>query len=90
MRIHHIFKDIELENLNSIETIFFRFTKVQYFVYASTFLSWRIRHFKKIILEGRGFRGGSDEKMRRMWLGLEIVVGGLPPLGIYYLSNKQF
>ena len=42
--------------------------------------SWRIRHFKKIILEGRGFRGGSDEKMRRMWLRLEIVVAGLPPL----------
>ena len=27
----------------------------------------------------RGFRGGSDEKMRRMWLGREIVVAGLPP-----------
>ena len=25
-------------------------------------------------------RGGLDEKMRRMWLGLEIVVVGLPPL----------
>ena len=36
--------------------------------------------FKKVILEGRGFRGGLDEKMRRMWLGLVIVVGGLPPL----------
>ena len=23
---------------------------------------------------------GSDEKMRRMWLGREIVVAGLPPL----------
>ena len=33
-----------------------------------------------MILEGRGFRGGSDEKMLRMWLGLEIVVAGLPPL----------
>ena len=31
----NIFKDIELENLNSIN-IFFRFTKVQYFVYALT------------------------------------------------------
>ena len=29
---------------------------------------------KKIILEGRGFRGGSDENMRRMWLGLDIFV----------------
>ena len=31
-------------------------------------------------MEGRGFRGGSDEKMRRMWLGREIVVAGLSPL----------
>ena len=36
--------------------------------------------FKHIIIEGREFRGGSDEKMRRMWLGVEIVVAGLPPL----------
>ena len=35
---------------------------------------------KKIILKGRGFRGGSDEKMRRMWFGLGIDVVGLPPL----------
>ena len=33
-----------------------------------------------MILKGRGFRGGSDEKMRRMWFGLEIDVVGLPPL----------
>ena len=38
------------------------------------------RPFNIIYIEGRGFRGGSDEKMRRMWLGLEIVVAGLPPL----------
>ena len=31
-------------------------------------------------LNGRGFRGGSEEKMRRMWLEREIVVAGLPPL----------
>jgi len=31
-------------------------------------------------LKGRGFRGGSDEKLRRMWLEREIVVVGLPPL----------
>jgi len=31
-------------------------------------------------MEGRGFRGGLDEKMRRMWFGIEIVVAGLPPL----------
>jgi len=35
---------------------------------------------EKIILKGRGFRGGSDEKMMRMWLGREIVVVDLPPL----------
>ena len=33
------------------------------------------------MIEGRRFRGGSDEKMRRMWLGREVVVTGLPPLG---------
>ena len=38
--------------------------------------NWKLH----IIIEGRGFRGGSDEKMRRMWLGLEIDVVGLPPL----------
>ena len=36
--------------------------------------------FKHKIIEGKEFRGGSDEKMRRMWLGREIVVAGLPPL----------
>ena len=34
---------------------------------------------KKNILKGREFRGGSDSKMRRMWLGWEIVVD-LPSL----------
>ena len=38
------------------------------------------RTLKKIILKGRGFRCGSDEKMMRMWFGLEIDVVGLPPL----------
>ena len=37
-------------------------------------------HLKRIILKGRGFRCGSDEKMMRMWFGLEIDVVGLPPL----------
>ena len=71
----NIFKDIKLENFNSFET-FFRFKKILYFIYAITWpdslkivLSGRIRHFKKITLKGRGFRGGSDEKMSRMWLG---------------------
>ena len=42
---------------------------------------------KKIILKGQEFRGGSDEKMWRMWLGREIVVAGLPPLPVH-LINK--
>ena len=82
----NIFKDIKLKVFNSIET-FFRFTKIWYFIYALTWpdslkivLSGRIRHLKKIILKGRGFRGGSDEKMRRMWLGREIVVVSHPAL----------
>ena len=33
-------------------------------------------------MKGRGFLGGSDEKIRRMWLGRKIVVDGLPPLKI--------
>ena len=32
-----------------------------------------------MVLEGLGFRGGSVEKMRRIWLGLNTVVAGLPP-----------
>ena len=42
--------------------------------------------FKHELIEGRGFRGGSNEQMRRMWLGRKIVVAGLPPL-IEYLSG---
>ena len=60
--------------------------KIQYFIYAlrspdfqKIFLFARIGHLKKIIFKGRGFRCGSDEKMRRMWLGLGIVVVALPP-----------
>ena len=55
----------------------------------NSFILEGYRHFKKIILEGRGFRGGSDEKMRRMWLGLEIVVAGLTPLGYVYLFHSS-
>jgi len=39
-----------------------------------------LKTFQHIINEGRGFRGGSDEKMRRMWLGREVVAAGLPAL----------
>ena len=42
-------------------------------------LTWPDWTQKKIFLNGRGFRGGLDEKMRRTWLGLGIVVVGLPP-----------
>ena len=41
------------------------------------------RTLKKIILKGLGFRCGSDEKMMRMWFGLEIDVVGLPPLVVH-------
>ena len=61
--------------------------KILYFIYALTspyFLKnvfilkdWTL---KKIILKGRGFRGGSDEEMGRMWFGQGIDVVGLPPL----------
>ena len=40
----------------------------------------KIFFYLKHIIKGLGFRGGSDEKIRRMWLGLEIVVADLPPL----------
>ena len=42
------------------------------------YLFSRIGHLKKIIMKGRGFRCGSEEKMMRMWFGLEIDVVGLP------------
>ena len=48
----------------------------------------RIRHLKKKVFRGREFRGGSDEKMRKMWLGRDIVVVNLPPLVQYH--NKSF
>ena len=48
--------------------------------FQNIFLFARIGHLKKIIFKGRGFWCGSDEKMRSMWLGLGIVVVGLPSL----------
>ena len=45
----------------------------------------KLETLKHIIIEGPGFRGSSDEKMRRLWLGREIVLVGLPPL---HDSNK--
>ena len=82
----NFFKDIKLENLNSIETLFSIYKHLIFHLcpYKARFfkivLSWRMRHNRKLILKGRGFQGGSDEKMRRLWLGGEIVVVGLPPL----------
>ena len=54
------------------------------------YLFSRFGHLKKIILKGRGFRCGSDEKMMRMWFGLEIDVVGLPPLVKVYSEFKTF
>ena len=82
----NIFKVIKLENFNSIETFFSIYKNSIFHLCPNVanslkiVLSGRIRHLKKIILKERGFRGGSDEKMRRKWLGREIVVAGLPPL----------
>ena len=41
-----------------------------------------------MVLEGLGFRGGSVEKMRRIWLGLNTVVAGLPTLVEVKWLNK--
>ena len=76
----NIFKDIKLEIFTAIETFFSVYKNVIFNSCPNVVLSGRIRHFKKIILKGRGFRGGSDQKIRRMWLGREIVMVGLPPL----------
>ena len=54
------------------------------------YLFSRIGHFKKIILKGRGFRCGSDEKMMKMWFGLEIDVVGLPLLVMPGLTTNSF
>ena len=69
------------------------FGKIQHFIYVLTlpdfqkiFLFARIRHLKKIIFEGRGFR---YEKMRRMRLGLGVVVVGLPPLSEYITEKPD-
>ena len=39
--------------------------------FLKTDLSIRIGLFKQIVMEGREFRGSSDDKMRRLWLGRE-------------------
>ena len=49
---------------------------------------FKVWTLNKIILEGLGFRGGSDKKMRRMWFGREIVVAELPSLFVLAVSYK--
>ena len=43
-----------------------------------------------VVFLGRGFRGGSDEKIRIMWLGREIVVARPPPLVASQFFNNVF
>ena len=85
-RKKELLKIIELENFNSNETIFF-----DLFKFNISFKPQRgpipKKMFKKIILEGRGFRGGSDEKIRRMWLRLGIVVAGLPLPPLHFFGT---
>ena len=80
----NIFHDIALKNFNSIESYFFDLQKfnISFMLLRDPILRklFYLRELKKIIFEGRGFPGGSDEKIRSMWLTLEIVVDGLPPL----------
>ena len=73
---------IELQNINLIKTIFLDLEKSLHIFYALTQTDKKsfifIRGLVTLkIWEGRGYRGSSDEKMRRLWLGLEIIV----PLG---------
>ena len=67
MRVKNIFKDIKLEIFNSIETFYFDLQNLIFhlcpirLILKKIVLSGRIRHFKKIILKGRGLK----------WLGQE-------------------
>ena len=83
----NIFHDIALKNCNSIESYFFDLQKFNISfmllrdpILRKLFYFGELNTLKEIIFKGRGLRGGSDEKMRRMWLGLEMFVAGLPPL----------
>ena len=88
------------KTLIQLKLFFSRFTKIPYFIYALTgpilikLIYLEGLDTKKVILEGRRFRGVSDEKMRRIWLGLEIVVAGILPfiqlnIGIYFEIINQ-
>ena len=63
--------------LNSIENIFFTIYKNFNISFTLIVLSLRTKHFKIIILKGQG---GSEEKIRTMWLGLDTALAGHPPL----------
>ena len=79
----NIFKDIELKKFNSIEYFFLIYKNSIFFLCPDVtrfFFILKDETLKKIISEGRGFRGGSDKKMRRMWLGVEIDGACLPSL----------
>ena len=77
--------NISKSSENFILVMFYALTSPYFY---KKYLFSRIGHLKKIILKGRGFRCGSDEKMMRMWFGLEIDVVGLPPLllTLYWLG----
>ena len=58
-------------------------------IFLKIFLFARVGHSKKIILQGRFFWGGSDKKLRRMWLGREIIVVYLPPLAPWTTISRK-
>ena len=58
-------------------------------IFLKIFLFARDGHSKKIILQGRFFWGGSDKKLRRMWLGREIIVVYLPPLAPWTTISRK-
>ena len=71
------------------------------FLHFQIFLVWEApknyqiieRNFKIFVNyneKGQRFRGGLDEKLRRLWLGRTIVVVDLPPLGQLTKENLIF
>ena len=61
-------KTLNLKSLIKLKLFF----DLQNYIFQCQINSWSLIHKNSVNLEG--FRGGSDEKMRRMWLGREIVV----------------
>jgi len=57
-------------------------------LFQKIFLSAKVGRLKKTLFEGRGFCGDSGEKIRRTWLGREIVVVSLPPLVQFSVQNS--